>query len=129
MLRIKHTGGETVTKGNYWNFDNGDRISMEKEGVLPGGKNATFYKANPIVILAVGPVLGLAYAAFLPFIGLVIVAKMALTKVFEGTLESMSKVSTFNWSPAAAYLAGRRHKKEGNERKAEADKEKIDTKK
>jgi hypothetical protein len=111
MLRIKHIGGETVTKGNYWNFSNGDRISMENRGVLPGGRTATYYKASPLFILAAGPVLGLIYAAFLPFIGFAIIAKMVFTKLFGRTLEGLSRVATFNWSPSLAYLAGRRHKK------------------
>jgi len=114
MLRIKHTGGETVTKGNYWNFSNGDRISMDNSGVLPGDRSATYYKASPLVILAAGPFLGLIYAAFLPFIGLAIIAKMVFTKLFGRTLEGLSRVATFNWSPAEAYLAGRRRKQKEN---------------
>ncbi len=126
MLRVKHIGGETVTKGNYWNFSNGDRISMDDNGVLPGGKNETYYKASPLVILALGPVLGLIYAAFLPFIGIAIIAKMVFTKLFGRTLEGLSRVATFNWSPSEAYLAGRRHKKEATESKARPDPDKSE---
>lgn len=111
MLRIKYIGGETATKGNYWNFSNGDRISMEDRGVLPGSRTATYYKASPLFILVAGPVLGLIYAAFLPFIGFAIITKMVFTKLFGRTLEGLSRVATFNWSPSLAYLAGRRHKK------------------
>lgn len=114
MVRIKHTGGETVTKGNYWNFSTGDRISMDNSGVLPGNRTVTYYKANPLVILAAGPVLGLIYAAFLPFIGLAIIARMVFTKLFGRTLEGLSRVATFNWSPAEAYLAGKRRKQREN---------------
>ena len=114
MIRIKHIGGETVTKGNYWNFSNGDRISMDSGGVLPGGRATTYNKASPLFILALGPVLGLIYAAFLPFIGLAIVAKMVFTKLFGRTLEGLSRVAAFNWSPAQAYLAGRQHKQSEN---------------
>lgn len=124
MVQIKHIGGETVTKGNYWNFSNGDRISMDNGGTLPGGRTATYYKANPLFILALGPVLGLIYAAFLPFIGLAIIAKMLLTKLFGRTLEGLSQVAAFNWSPAQAYLAGRRQKQ--NENRNAANKEKTD---
>lgn len=126
MKQIKHIGGETVSKGNYWNFSNGDRISMDSSGVLPGDRNTTYYKANPFIILAAGPVLGLAYAAFLPFIGLAIIGKLVFTKVFGSTLEGLSRVSTFNWSPSEAYLAGRRHKKEAKETKTGSDPEKSD---
>lgn len=127
MVRIKHIGGETVTRGNYWNFSNGDRISMDNGGVLPGGRNTTYYKASPLVILAAGPVLGLLYAAFLPFIGLAIVAKMVFTKLFGGAFEGLSRVATFNWSPSQAYLSGRRHKDNAKESKIEPEPGKSDT--
>ena len=127
MLRLKHTGGETVTKGNYWNFSTGDRISMDNSGVLPGNRTATYYKASPLVILAAGPVLGLIYAAFLPFIGLAIIAKMVFTKLFGRTLEGLARVAAFNWSPAEAYLAGKRDKKTVRESKTNADAEKSNT--
>lgn len=122
MTRIKHIGGETVTKGNYWNFSNGDRISMDNSGVLPGDRTTTYYKANPLVILAAGPVLGLIYAAFLPFIGLAIIARMVFTKLFGKTLEGLSRVAAFNWSPAEAYLAGKRSKDKGNKSTPEEEK-------
>ncbi|MHB8880154.1 MAG: hypothetical protein ACYC69_01440 [Thermodesulfovibrionales bacterium] len=119
MLRIRHTGGEKADKGNYWNFSTGDRVSLESEGMLPGDSSVSYYKANPVLILAAGPFLGLIYAAFLPFIGLAIVLKVALTKVFGRTADGMSRVSTFNWSPSEAYLAGRRRKKMKNDEAAD----------
>ena len=123
MVQLKHIGGETVTRGNYWNFSNGDRISMDNSGVLPGDSTATYYKASPLLILAAGPFLGLLYAAFLPFIGLAIIAKLVFTKLFGRPLEGLSRVATFNWNPSEAYLAGRRRKQ--NENKSVAKEEKT----
>ena len=118
MLKISHKGGEKVSKGNYWNYENGERVSMDGEGRLPGDGSATYYKANPVIILAAGPVLGLLYAAFLPFIGIAIVTKLVFTKMFARGVGEVSRVSTFNWRPTEAYLAGKRHRggkvKEGN---------------
>ena len=110
MLRIRHNGGEKVSKGSYWNFSTGERVNISSEERLPGDGSVTYYKANPVMILAAGPVLGLLYAAFLPFIGIAIVLKLAVTKIFAGSLNEISRVSTFNWSPVASYLAGRRQK-------------------
>ncbi len=121
MKRIRHIGGETVTKGNYWNFSNGDRISMDDGGRLPGDGSVTYYKASPFLILAAGPVLGLIYAAFLPFIGLAIIAKMVFTKLFGRSVEGLSRVAAFNWSPSEAYLAGKQQKKNTEENKSEPD--------
>ena len=76
-----------------------------------------------MVILAAAPVLGLIYAVFLPFIGIAILLRVAVAKMFGGTAEGLSRVATFNWSPSAAYLAGRRHRKAGQAWKAPEDKD------
>jgi len=47
---------------------------------------------------------------------------VAVAKMLGGTAEGLSRVATFNWSPSAAYLAGRRHKKAAKEGKAQEDK-------
>jgi hypothetical protein len=75
------------------------------------------------VVLAAAPVLGLIYAAFLPFIGIAMLLRVAVAKMMGGTAEGLSKVATFNWSPSAAYLAGRRQKKERKEGKGEGGKD------
>ncbi len=122
MLQIRHIGGDRVGKGNYWNFSTGDRVTMEAEGTLPGNDETLYYKANPLVVLAAAPILGLIYAVFLPFIGIAMMLRVAVAKMMGGTAEGLSRVATFNWSPSAAYLAGRRHKKAAKEGKAPADK-------
>jgi hypothetical protein len=122
MLRISHKGGEKVSKGNYWNYSNGERVSIDSEGTLPGDGSVTYYKANPVIILAAGPILGLLYAAFLPFIGIAIVMKLVITKLFGRSMDEVSRVATFNWRPTEAYLAGKRHKdKKGEARTPEDD--------
>ena len=54
------------------------------------------------------------------------VMQLLLTTMFAATFSEMAKVSTFNWSPAASFLAGRKHRN----KKAEAEKteEKKETK-
>lgn len=111
MLQIRHIAGDRVGKGSYWNFSNGERITMSREGVLPGDDSTVYYKASPLVILVAGPILGLLYAAFLPFIGLAIIARLVVSKLFGRSAEEMSRIATFNWNPAESYLAGRRQKK------------------
>ena len=121
MIQIRHIAGDRAGKGNYWNFSTGERITMSAEGSLPGQEDTVYYKANPFVILAAAPVLGLIYAVFLPFIGIAILLRVAVAKMLGGTAEGLSRVATFNWNPSAAYLAGRRHKKEAKEGKAPKD--------
>jgi hypothetical protein len=112
MARIAYLGGEMAGKGNYWNFSTGERITIETEGKLPGEDSKVYFKASPLLVLAAGPVLGLLYAVFLPFIGIVMLLSVALSKMLGGSSEKLAAVANFNWSPSAVYLAGRRHKKE-----------------
>jgi hypothetical protein len=123
MLRIKKIGGETVGKGNYWNFSTGERVRIEGRGVLPGGPSQTYYKFPPAVILAAGPVLGLAYAVFLPFIGIAMLFAVLSKKVFGGALRTAWKGATFGWKPSEAYLAGKKGRAKRAEEKGEIKKE------
>lgn len=121
MLRIKHTGGEKAEKGSYWNFTTGQRVTMSEAGRLPGDEETVYLKANPIIVLAAAPALGLLYALFLPFIGIAIIARVLVAKAMGSSAERISSVATFNWSPSAAYLAGRRNKKAKMESKKAED--------
>jgi len=121
MKQIRYIAGDRAGKGSYWNFSTGERITMNAEGNLPGSEDTVYYKANPVVVLAAAPVLGLIFAAFLPFIGIAIMLRVAVAKMLGGTAEGLARVATFNWSPSAAYLAGRKHKRETKEGKALAD--------
>lgn len=109
MLSITHIGGDSVGTGNYWNFSTGNRVNIEKGGILPGDKTDRYYKAPPIAILIAAPVLGLVYAAFLPFIGIAMSVSALFKKLFGGLAESAYRGAAFSWQPSEAYLAGKRH--------------------
>ncbi|MEJ2695425.1 MAG: hypothetical protein P8013_02140 [Candidatus Sulfobium sp.] len=121
MLKLKNIGGESVKAGTYWNFSTGDRVQMESAGILPGNESHSYYKFPPAVVLILGPVLGLAYAVFLPFIGIAMLAGVLGKKVFGGAVETARKGATFSWRPSEAYLAGKKgepeEKKEDKERR------------
>lgn len=107
MFKAIYKAGERAKGGDYWNFSNGERVSLDNEGVLPGDSTTTYLKAHPVVILAAGPVLGLLYAAFLPFIGIAMLLKVAGAKVLGITGERFAAVTSFNWRPSESYLAGK----------------------
>lgn len=115
MKGFKKRGGERVGKGNYWDIETGERIHIDEMGVLPGNSSKTYYSVPPAVILAVGPFLGLAYAMFLPFIGIAMVVAMIFRKLFAGAASAAWKGATFNWSPSAAYLSGKKSKDAGKD--------------
>ncbi len=119
MFRIRNIGGETVGKGNYWNFSTGERVRIEDRGVLPGNASDSYYKASPVALLIAGPPLGLLYAVFLPFIGIAMLAAVASRKLFGGVLRTAWKGAAFSWKPSEAYLIGRKGKKEKKNAKAE----------
>jgi len=66
----------------------------------------------------VAPVLGLLYAAFLPFIGIAMLVKLLAQKIAGGVLETIQGSASFGWRPSESYLSGRKIVK-----KAEAAKE------
>jgi len=119
MLSIMNIGGDSVGIGNYWNFSTGDRVHIENEGILPGDKTQRYYKLHPAAILLAAPILGLAYAMFLPFIGLAMLAQVLSRKLFGGLASSAYRGAAFSWQPSEAYLAGKRHRAARGEKKEE----------
>ena len=115
-------GGEKVPPGHYWNVDTGDQVAMTAPGSLPGGPEDRYYRIPPAGVLAMAPLLGLAYAVFLPFVGIAMVAGAVGRKLLGGVTEQVWKAASFGWQPTEAYLTGKPSKKRGRRAKA-AEKE------
>ncbi|MEW6118071.1 MAG: hypothetical protein AB1553_14405 [Nitrospirota bacterium] len=116
---LRYYGGEKVAKGTYWNFSTGQRMTVAAGEVLPGDKETVFYRISPLGILVIGPLLGLVYAAFLPFIGIAMMVKLIGQKAFGGAFEALRAGASFGWRPKEAYLAGK--KKKGRDGKKDSD--------
>jgi len=101
-------GGHTVAAGTYWNLANGERLDLNEEGMLPGNDAEWYIKASGIAVIAAGPVLGLIFAVFLPFIGIVMTLHLAGKRFMEGLADAAAGSMSFGWRPEEAYLAGRR---------------------
>ena len=108
---LKFDGGEKVGQGTYWNFDNGARVDISGEGVLPGDGKTAFYRMPAAAVIAAAPVLGLMYAAFLPFIGIAMLLKLAGQKAGGGVIDSIQNSASFAWRPSESYLSGRNRKR------------------
>ncbi len=115
---LKHNGGDRVGKGTYWNLGNGERIDIKDEGILPGDAGKTFYKMPAAAVLVAAPVLGLLYAAFLPFIGIAMVVKLVAQKLGGGAMETVQGSASFGFRPSESYLSG---KKKGKKDEASKD--------
>ena len=112
-------GGHTVKAGTYWNMENGSRVQMDQEGVLPGSGTTRYIKAPVAVMLMAAPVIGLLFAVFLPFIGIAMTLSLIGKKLANMTAEATTGSMSFGWRPIEAYLAG---KKKRNEARAKKDK-------
>lgn len=110
MKGIRFRGGQKVSKGSYWNFTTGERTRLDAEGVLPGSSENLYFKFPPIVILFAGPFLGLFYALFLPFIGVVMLVKMISDHLYKGAIRKLLNAMVFSWRPHESYLVGKKRK-------------------
>ncbi len=113
-----HRGSHKVGRGTYWNISNGQRIEVGGEDTLPGDSHAVYIKMSGAMMLLAGPVLGLMYAVFLPFIGIAMTLGLIGKKLFSGVAKTVVKSTTFGWRPIEAYLDGKKkRKKESKETK------------
>lgn len=108
---LTYKGGQKVGKGTYWDLKNGRRIDVTGEDVLSGERTSTYLKMPSGVMLLAGPVIGLVYVIFLPFIGIAVVATVAGRKLVEGMANLIGKSLSFGWRPKNAYLSGKKKEK------------------
>jgi hypothetical protein len=123
-MNMLNNGGHTVKAGTYWNMANGSKVQMEQEGVLPGSGTTRYIKAPVAVMLMAAPVIGLVFAVFLPFIGIVMTLSLIGKKLVDGVASAAAGSMSFGWRPIEAYLAGRKAKKDARAKKADKDADK-----
>jgi hypothetical protein len=111
---FRYTGGTTVKKGTYWNLGNGERAVLGSEGVLPGNSRSTYLKAPAIVMVLMGPILGLIYVLVLPFIGMAMVLTVVARQVAHMLSEFVGTTAAFGWRPVEAYLMSHKKKAKGD---------------
>src|SRR5512143_2043585 len=111
-------GEQKAGPGTYWDIETGKRVKMEVQGILPGAGSTRYIKAPTAVVLLFGPVLGLIYAMFLPFIGIAMTIHFAgkkiaavATRAVRPMADATAKRAFFGWSPVQAYLANKRKAK------------------
>ena len=114
-----YKGGMVVESGTYWNLETAERIDADGAVTLSGGTDTKYIKAHVLVAIMAGPVLGLVYALFLPFIGIVMTFSMLWEKIAEVAMDMAASSVSFGWRPIEAYLMGRKKKKEERKNKAE----------
>jgi len=118
---LKHNGGDRVGKGTYWNLTNGERIDIRDEGILPGEAKKAYYRMPAAAIIVAGPVLGLVYALFLPFIGIAMLVKLVGQKAGAGVMEMVHGSASFGWRPSESYLTGKKKETKKDEASKETE--------
>lgn len=105
---FKYKGSERVGKGTYWNLLSGRRTDVSDKGILPGDKKSTFIRVPSGLMLIVGPILGLLYVIFLPFVAIAIMVTLLVKKMAEGIFHLARNFVSFGWRPTEAYLGGKK---------------------
>jgi hypothetical protein len=113
---LRHSGGQTVGSGTYWDVMTGARVDFDQEGTLPGGDGATYLKASSGAILLLGPILGLAYVVLMPIMGIVTALSLMVQKTLGGLFSLGKHIVSFGWRPSEAYLGGKNKKKNDGEK-------------
>lgn len=109
---LTYKGGSRVSKGTYWNLRKGLRVDVADEEILPDIGGASYLKMPLAVMLLSGPFVGLAYAIFLPVMGIITVATLAVGGLVRGMYNLAAKTIFFGWRPGNAYLSGKKKKKQ-----------------
>jgi hypothetical protein len=112
----RYHGNDEVGPGIYFNLREMVFRSMDEEGRLPGGERDVWRAVPAALLLLAGPVLGLAYAMFLPLIGFLmlggLLARWAVRQVGLA-LNAAGRVLSPAWQPALAFFGrGRAAKRE-----------------
>lgn len=118
VLKMKRYHGEEVVKrGIYLSLKRSDLVTIENErGLLPGESNDSYVRIPPLVMIVLGPLMGLIYVIFLPFISFAMVVGLMANKVWLGVRwigESLLGVASVNWRPGVAYLTWLKQSKKG----------------
>lgn len=120
----RYRGGENVGPGVYLNVKTLAFASMSDEGTLPGTAGEEYRAVPAIVMLIVGPALGLVYAVFLPFIGLAMVAWVLAGKLGQLTADAAAasaRVLRPAWQPAMSFLIRMKSGRRGRKKAARKD--------
>jgi hypothetical protein len=109
-----YRGHQLVEPGIYFNARQLTFKSLDDDGRLPGGEVDVWRRVPALALLIVGPLMGLAYAIFLPLIGFAMVGGALLRKAGELAVEAghaTGRVLRPAWQPARAFFSRRRKAK------------------
>ena len=114
-----YSGGTEVKPGFYWNRGAWELLTVTTdEKTLPGGGLDTFWRVPTPIMLAVAPLMGVAYVIFLPLIG------FAMVFQHVGRV-ARRRVRALRGHPAAAPAAMRSSVTTRTEAETQAEKRRV----
>lgn len=79
---LNYKGGDTVKAGFYWNRGAwGAEVVPAEGGTLPGAPATAFVRIPWPLLLVIAPVMGGAFAMFLPFLGVALLVQFAWARI------------------------------------------------
>ncbi len=119
----RYSGNQVVKKGIYLSLRRRDLVTIEGESdLLPGASDERYVKIPPIAMIVLGPIMGLIYVIFLPFISFAMVLGLMARKALLGLRllgDSLVREATLHWIPGVAYLIWRRPLEKGKGQQCE----------
>ena len=104
----RYQGNQEVEPGLYFNLSQLSFKSIEEKGPLPGGEEDVYRRTPVAALLIAGPILGLAFVVFLPFVGFALLGWLVAGKAVAWTTDAavaFGRVVRPAWRPAAAFLS------------------------
>ena len=104
----RYTGTETVPPGLYLNLRQVSFKSLDEEGPLPGTKQDVWHAVPTLMLLAVGPLMGLAFVIFLPLICFAMVGWLLGIKgahMAAAMTRAAARSVKPGWEPSLAFLS------------------------
>jgi hypothetical protein len=106
----RHQGGDRVKAGFYLNVAKWNVKALSGAGgVLPGDAADRFLRVPAALLFVFAPLMGAAYAIFLPFIGIAMVAQYLTKKAGEAVADVAHAVTGTMapaWRPGEAHFTG-----------------------
>ena len=112
---LRQQGGDKVKAGFYFNMDSWEVSTMSGQGgVLAGAGDSRYLRVPLPLLLVCAPMMGAAFAMFLPFIGIALVLDFAAKRAWAACRDAV-RASVVAISPRTqtgeAYFTGDAAKK------------------
>ncbi len=125
----RYNGNDIAGPGIYFNFRHLSFASLDEESRLPGPETDTWRNVPALFMLIVAPVIGGAFALFLPLIGFVLIGALMTrwaARIAATALSSAGRAARPVWQPALAFLSRGRRGETKSEKPAAEDSEWAD---